>query len=214
MNTKTKICGLSTPESIKAAIENGASHIGLVFYDQSPRNVDIEAAAALTKLVPDSVRIVGLFIDPDNTLLEQALNAMRLDLIQLHGKETPERVLDIKERSQKPIMKALPISDQKDLETVPDYQDSVDYFLFDAKPDPTASELPGGNGLPFDWEILKDFQSPKAYFLAGGLTHENVGSAIDLLKPYGVDVSSGVESTSGVKDSGKIASFLTAVKQA
>jgi phosphoribosylanthranilate isomerase len=212
--TKTKICGLSTPESVTTAIENGASHIGLVFYPKSPRNVDIETASYLANFVPDTVISVGLFVNPSNDCLRQVLNNVKLDMIQLHGDESPKRVGEIKEAFGLPIMKALPVASPKDLTLCNDYADHVDLFLFDAKPDPCLSDLPGGNGLAFDWTILEGFNSPKPYFLAGGLTPTNVAQAIDTLRPYGVDVSSGVESATGIKDSPKIASFLGAVKSA
>ena len=214
MSTKTKICGLSTPESITAAIENGASHIGLVFYPKSPRHVTIETASYLANFVPDSVITVGLFVNPDDSLLSQALDNVKLNMIQLHGDESPTRVEEISETFKLPIMKALPIASKEDLEICTQYAEHVNFFLFDAKPNTSISELPGGNGLTFDWTILEGFDSPKPYFLAGGLTPDNIGTAIDRLHPYGVDVSSGVESASGNKDSSKIASFLKASKSA
>lgn len=213
MSMKTKICGLSSPESITAAIEHGASHIGLVFYPKSPRNVDIETAAYLAKFVPDHVKAVGLFVNPDDAILTSVLNEVKLDIIQLHGDETPARVADIQKTFKLPIMKALPVASAEDLLAVDAYTDSIDYFLFDAKPAPSA-DLPGGNGLAFDWTILKGYQSPKPYFLAGGLTSNNVAAAIQTLNPYGVDVSSGVETGAGIKDSAKIVSFLHAAKSA
>lgn len=213
MSIKTKICGLSTPSSITAAIENGASHIGFVFYPKSPRNVDIETAAYLASFVPDHVQTVGLFVNPDDALLTSVLNEVRLDIIQLHGDETHARTAEIKATFKRPLMKALPVAAAEDLEAAHAYANHVDYFLFDAKPDPSA-DLPGGNGLTFDWTVLKNYKSPKPYFLAGGLTPDNVAAAIQTLTPYGVDVSSGVESGAGLKDSAKIASFLHAAKSA
>lgn len=214
MITKAKICGLSTPESVTAAIENGASHIGFVFFEKSPRHVDIETASYLASYVPDHVQVVGLFVNPSDEVLKQTLDNVRIDLIQLHGDETSQRVQEIKETHGKAIMKALPISASEDLKIVDTYTNHIDYFLFDAKPDPTLTDLPGGNGLSFDWTILEGFNAPKPYFLAGGLTPENVETAITKLKPYGVDVSSGVESAPGVKDTAKIASFLRCTKSA
>lgn len=201
-----------------AAIENGTSHIGLVFYPKSPRNVTIETASYLANFVPETVTTVGLFVNPDEAFLESVLNEVNLNMIQLHGHETPEKVSKIKDTFKLPIMKAIPVASKEDLEAADDYSTTVDYFLFDAKPGPALSELPGGNGLTFDWAILEGYQSPKPYFLAGGLTPDNVGAAIKALNPYGVDVSSGVEKTkengAGVKDSAKIASFLNAAKSA
>lgn len=212
--TKTKICGLSTPESATVAIENGASHVGLVFYPKSPRSVEIETAAYLANFVPDNVTCVGLFVNPENDQLRQTIDNVKLNMIQLHGNESPERVQEIKETFKLPIMKALPVASKKDLSVCNTYTDYVDFFLFDAKPDPSLSELPGGNGLTFDWTILEGFDSPRPYFLAGGLTPDNVATAINKIHPYGVDVSSGVESSAGIKDSNKIASFLKASKSA
>jgi len=212
--TKIKICGLSTPESVTTAIENGASHVGLVFYPKSPRNVTIETAAYLANFVPDTVTTVGLFVNPSNDLLHQVLNTVKLDMIQLHGDESSARVEEIKETFKLPLMKALPVALKDDLSLCDTYTPYVDYFLFDAKPDSSLSELPGGNGLAFDWTILEGFKPPKPYFLAGGLTPDNVATAINKLAPYGVDVSSGIESSAGVKDSRKIASFLKASKSA
>jgi len=177
LKTQIKICGLSTPEGMTAAIENEATHVGLVFYPKSPRHVDIETASYLANFVPDSVQTVGLFVNPDDDFLRSTLNEVKLDIIQLHGDETPERVQEIKARYKLPIMKALPIASKKDLSEVDAYTPFVDYFLFDAKPDPAQSELPGGNGLTFDWTILEGYNSPKPYFLAGGLTPENVDAA-------------------------------------
>ncbi|NQZ13456.1 MAG: phosphoribosylanthranilate isomerase [Alphaproteobacteria bacterium] len=212
--TQIKICGLSTPESVTAAIENGATHVGFVFFEKSPRHIDIETASYLASYVPDYVQTVGLFVNPDDDLLKQVIDNVRIDLIQLHGDESSERVQEIKETYGKAIMKALPVDSPADLEIVDTYTDHIDYFLFDAKPDPTLTDLPGGNGLSFDWMILEGFNAPKPYFLAGGLTPENVETAITKIKPYGVDVSSGVESTPGVKDTAKIASFLRCTKSA
>ena len=214
MSTQAKICGLSTPESVTVAIENGASHIGLVFYPKSPRYVEIETASYLANFIPENVKCVGLFVNPDDNQLRQTIDKVKLDMIQLHGNENRKRVQEIKETFKLPIMKALPVASKTDLEVCENYADQVDFFLFDAKPDPSRSELPGGNGLTFDWTILKGFHAPKPYFLAGGLTSDNVATAIHKLHPYGVDVSSGVESSSGTKDGDKIASFLRCVKSA
>lgn len=208
--TKVKICGLSTPETITTAITHGTDFIGLVFYPPSPRHVEIEVAKYLASQIPDEIKIVGLFVNPDNQTLQEVLNEVPLSMIQLHGSETPERVQEIKENFNLPIIKALAIETPDDLEKTKEYERIVDWFLFDAKP----TTLPGGNGEAFDWTIMKDFQSNTPWFLAGGLTPENVSKALKITNAPAVDVSSGVEGAPGLKDMQKIRSFISAVKQA
>lgn len=208
--TDVKICGLSTPKTLKAAIEGGARHVGFVFYPPSPRNVTLEQAAELSALTPPSVRRVGLFVDPTNKDLEKTLQHVQLDIIQLHGNEKPERVSDIKDRFQKPVMKALRIATKYDLEDIPDYEAVADWLLFDAKPQ--DADLPGGTGESFDWSVLKGLTFSKPWMLSGGLDAENVTEALSILKPKAVDVSSGVESERGIKDAEKIKEFIETVK--
>lgn len=208
--TKVKICGLSTPETITTAIEAGADFIGLVFYPKSPRHVKLEVARYLAQSIPDTTEIVGLFVNPDDALLEQTLNEVPLTMIQLHGSETPERVSEIKQKFKLPIIKALSIETASDLTNAKNYENIADWLLFDAK----GTELPGGNGIAFDWNILKNYQSSTPWMLAGGLTPDNITEAIKITTPNAVDVSSGVESSAGVKDVNKIRSFLKVVKQA
>lgn len=208
--TDVKICGLSTPKTLKAAIEGGARHVGFVFYPPSPRNVTLEQAAELSALTPPSVRRVGLFVDPTNKDLEKTLQHVQLDIIQLHGDEKPERVSDIKDRFQKPVMKALRIATKYDLEDLPDYEAVADWLLFDAKPQ--DADLPGGTGESFDWSVLKGLTFSKPWMLSGGLDEENVTEALSILKPKAVDVSSGVESERGIKDAEKIKEFIETVK--
>lgn len=210
VNTKVKICGLSTPDAIISAIENGADFIGLVFYDSSPRNVSIEVAKYLCTQIPDKTEIVGLFVNPNDQTLQEVLNEVPLTMIQLHGGERPSRVAEIKETFKLPIIKALPIENMNDLENTNDYEGVADWFLFDAKPE----ELPGGNGVTFDWGLMKDFESDTPWMLAGGLTPENVNDALKMTNAPCVDVSSGVESVAGVKDIAKIQAFISAVKHA
>lgn len=219
--TKVKICGLSTPETITAAIEAGADFVGLVFYPPSPRHVDIEVAAYLAKQVPETVKIVGLFVDPNDQMLQNVLNAVPLSMIQLHGEEKPERVADIKKTFGLPIIKALSISDDNDLEEAILYDGIADWLLFDARPPvdliaigPNEKTLPGGNGIAFDWSILKGYQGQSPWMLAGGLSPDNVANAITIIHPKAVDVSSGVETGAGIKDLAKIQAFISAVKQA
>ena len=208
MSTKVKICGLTTPDAMTTALEAGADFVGLVFHPASPRHLEIEVAAYLSSYVPAGVCVTGLFVDPTDETLRQTLENVRIDLLQLHGQETPARVGEIKAKFDKPIIKALPVATRDDLKAS-DAQTAADWLLFDAKGTP---DMPGGNGLPFDWTLLEDFQSPRPWLLAGGLTPENVAEAVRRLRPPAVDVSSGVESGRGVKDAGKIRAFIEAVK--
>jgi phosphoribosylanthranilate isomerase len=208
--TKVKICGLSTPETLTTAIKAGADFVGLVFYKPSPRHVEIEVAAYLAKQVPNTTQIVGLFVDPTDGYMEQVLHDVPLTMIQLHGREPPERVKAIKAKFKLPVIKALPIETSKDIDKIKAYDGIADWLLFDAK----GEKLPGGNGITFDWTILKDYMGQSAWMLAGGLTPENINEALTILSPDAVDVSSGVESAPGIKDSHKIRSFLEAAKKA
>lgn len=208
--TKVKICGLSTPETLTAAIDGGADFIGLVFYAPSPRHVEIEVASYLAKQVPDHIDVVGLFVNPNDTYIEQVINEVPITMVQLHGHETVERVSEAKEKFNLPVIKALPIETADDLETTKQYDGIADWLLFDAK----GEKLPGGNGVVLDWNILKNYQGQSPWMLAGGLTPDNVAEALSILSPNAVDVSSGVESAKGVKEIDKIHSFIKAVKQA
>lgn len=208
MMPKVKICGLSTPDTLEAAITAGADFVGFVFHPPSPRHLEIEVAAYLSSYVPAGVSIVGLFVDSPDDVLRRTLENVRLDIIQLHGNETPARVAEIKAAFGKPVMKALPVSSRDDVKASNVYA-AADWLLFDAV---GAADMPGGNGLPFDWTLLEDFQSPRPYMLAGGLTPQNVAEAVKRLSPPAVDVSSGIESARGVKDADKIRAFIKAAK--
>lgn len=209
MITKVKICGLSTPDTIITAIEAGADFVGLVFYAPSPRHVEIEVAAYLTKQIPEGVEIVGLFVNPTDEYLTQVLNNVPLTMIQLHGGETPKRVIEIKEKFKLPVIKAISIATPDDLTKIKPYDGIADWLLFDAK----GEALPGGNGIAFDWSILKNYSGQSPWMLAGGLNPDNVTDALKALSPNAVDVSSGVESSAGVKDNQKIKDFINAVKK-
>ena len=205
--TAVKICGLSETETLKAAIEAGADFIGFVFYPSSSRFVSIETAADLAKLVPPTVKKVGLVVDATDQELLQITQDVELDILQLHGDETPERVEEIAGLTALPIMKAIRVRSEADLENVSDYETVADWLLFDNK----CETAPGGTGESFDWGLLAGQSFSKPWMLSGGLTAENVIGALKL-SPDAVDVSSGVESEKGVKDAGKIKTFIEAVK--
>ncbi len=206
---KIKICGIKTPDAMTAALESGADFVGLVFYPPSPRFVEIEVASYLASYIPDHIIVTGLFVDPDDALLEETLSHVRLDAIQLHGAESPARVAEIKNRFKKPVIKALSVASKQDARNAGRYHGVADWLLLDAK---GTTEMPGGGGLTFDWSLLEDLTAKTPWLLAGGLTPGNVAQAVHMTHPYGVDVSSGVESTRGVKDPAKIRAFIEAVK--
>jgi phosphoribosylanthranilate isomerase len=206
-----KICGLTTAATLNAAIAGGASHIGLVFFGKSPRNVTTDRASALVQIVPAAVRVVALVVDPTEDLLAQILSSVRVDVLQLHGHEPPERVAAIRQRHGRETWKALPVRTAADRDAAARYAGAADMILYDAKP-PEGSVLPGGNGLRFDWELLRGHRHPLPWGLSGGLDADNVANAIRITGAPLVDVSSGVESVPGVKDVDKIAAFLKATQ--
>ena len=211
MNSFVKICGLSTPESVRTAQCGGATHLGFIFFEKSPRYVTPKKAARLVEDLSD-VQTVAVTVDADNDFLDEITSAMKPDMLQLHGKESPERIAEIKHRYQLPVMKALAIRDETDLEKIALYEDSVDLLLLDAKP-PDGSELPGGNGVSFDWSLIAGLNSKAPILLSGGIDQSNLNQAIDYVEKgqndlAGIDVSSGVESAPGVKDILKIEKFL------
>jgi len=206
---QVKICGLSQPEHVDAAIRAGAGFLGFVFFPKSPRNVSAETAAALAADVPPGIARVGLFVNPDDALLDRVLGLVPLDILQLHGAETPERVSQIRARTGLPVMKAVGVSTPADLDALWDYGLVADMLLVDAKPPPDAV-LPGGNGLAFDWRLLVGRKWLKPWVLAGGLNPDNVAEAVHLTGARIVDVSSGVESAPGHKDAALIRRFIAA----
>jgi phosphoribosylanthranilate isomerase len=209
---QTKICGLSTPETLAAAIRHGASHVGFVFFAKSPRNVDFDRAAALAAQVPDHIRKVGVFVDPDEDFLARAVTAARLDVIQLHGAEPPERAAAGRARHAAELWKAIPVKTRADLAAASAYRGAADRILYDAKT-PATADLPGGMGLRFDWTLLDGFAHPLPWLLSGGLDARSVAEAVGVTGARLVDVSSGVESAPGVKDVDKIAAFLQSASQ-
>ena len=215
MAMDVKICGLNTPDSLQAAIGAGATYVGFVFYPRSPRAVEPSEAAALALAVPEGVRKVALFVDPSDELLAEVLRAVPIDVIQLHGEETPERVAEIRARTGKPVFKAIRIEDADDVVRAHTYEDSADFLLLDAKPPKSMPHaLPGGNGLAFDWQLIAGEVWKRGWILSGGLTPENVADAVNASRARFVDVSSGVEDSPGQKNPAKIEAFVTAARNA
>ncbi len=210
MTVAVKICGLNTAETIAAAVEGGAAYLGFNFYPKSPRAVTPETAARLAAAVPANVAKVALVVDAEDRLLDEVAEALSPDIFQLHGRETPERVAAIKARNGRRVMKALSIATEADVAAARAYEGVADLLMFDAKPPPGG--LPGGNGLPFDWRLLKDSRWSVPWMLAGGLTPDNVAEAIRSTGATRVDVSSGVEDRPGVKSPEKIRRFLAAAR--
>jgi phosphoribosylanthranilate isomerase len=207
-----KICGLSTPETVDAAVRHGASHVGFVFFAKSPRNVDAAKAGSLGRPVPPRVKKVGVFVDPDDALLADAIERAGLDAIQLHGDEPPARLAAIRARHKVEIWKAIPVRNRADLAAAHGYRGVADLVLFDAKT-PKGAALPGGMGLRFDWELLDGFAHAGPWALSGGIDLGNVERAVGITGAKLVDASSGIESAPGVKDVDKIAAFLQRVAQ-
>jgi phosphoribosylanthranilate isomerase len=210
MSISIKFCGLSQPADIAAAAEAGARYVGFVFFPKSPRAVSLTQACDLALAVPVGVAKVGLVVDPEDGFLDQLLAEVPLDILQLHGHETPTRVAEIRARTGLPVMKAIGIADADDLGQIADYAAVSDQLLIDAKP-PKNADLPGGNGLSFDWRLLAGRRWPVPWMLAGGLTPDNVRLAVQMTGAQQVDVSSGVESRAGVKDPTLIHAFADAV---
>lgn len=211
METRVKICGLREPAHVAAAAEAGAAYVGFVFFGKSPRNLSPADAAALAGQVPAGVAKVALTVNASDTELDAITAGVPLDMLQLHGSESPERVVAVKARYGLPVMKAVGVADRADLAALDLYQSVADQILVDAKP-PKDAVLPGGNGLSFDWTLLLGRVWRKPWMLAGGLTPENVALAIRSTNARQVDVSSGVETVPGVKDAGLIRSFITAAR--
>lgn len=215
MQTKVKICGITSSEALSAAVEGGASHVGFVFYPRSPRNLQPEDAAKLAASVPNGVKKVGVFVDPDLETLRQTLDAVPLDIIQLHGKESVDDIENVRSATELPVMKAVSISSRGDVEAAHGLESVADALLFDAKPPADDSGmLPGGNGLAFDWNLIAEDSWDVPWALSGGLTPENVGEALATSGASFVDVSSGVEDAPGVKNPDRIKAFLRAVEEA
>jgi phosphoribosylanthranilate isomerase len=213
MSAVVKICGLSTAETLEAALEAGADMIGLVFFERSPRFVGLDHARDLAARARGRAKIVALSVDASDRALAAIVERLEPDLLQLHGAESPARVAEIRARFGLPVMKALGVADAADFDRARPYQGMADWLLIDAKP-PKDATRPGGNGAAFDWRLARAFAPPAPWLLSGGLGPANVSEAIGLSGARGVDVSSGVESAPGVKDIGKIGAFVAAARAA
>lgn len=211
MAVQVKICGLNEPEGLRAAVTGGARYVGFVFYPASPRYVAPLLAAELARMVPTGVRTVALFVDPDDEFLEAVLGSVPIDTVQLHGRETPRRVAEVKQRYGLPVMKAIKVGGPEDLELAVEHAQVADRLLFDAKPPPKVAALPGGNGIAFDWTLLAGRSWPKPWMLSGGLKPENAAEAVRTTGATALDVSSGVEDRPGHKDPELIRRFLDSV---
>ncbi|MGX5776948.1 phosphoribosylanthranilate isomerase [Methylorubrum zatmanii] len=207
-----KICGLSTEETLDATLEAGADLVGFVHFPKSPRHLPLERGRELAERARGRAQRVVLLVDPDDALLSAAVEALDPDLIQLHGRETPQRVAAIRAETGRPVMKALGIASAGDLRALPAYAAVADRLLLDAKAPPGA-DLPGGNGLTFDWDLLKGAALPAGTMLSGGLDAGNVAMALARTGLTAVDVSSGVEIRPGDKDVAKIAEFVAAARR-
>jgi phosphoribosylanthranilate isomerase len=211
MKVTVKICGLRTPETLDAGLDAGADMVGFVFFPPSPRHVDFALARELSTRVSDRAVKVALFVDADDEWLAASIAALAPDLLQLHGKETPERVAAVKARFQLPVMKAIAVESQDDLACVQHYAAVADRLIFDARA-PRGATRPGGLGTPFDWRLMKNLDQRVPFMLSGGLNRDNVAEAIAITGAQGVDVSSGVERTPGEKDPDLIRSFIHAAR--
>ncbi len=209
---EAKICGVSTAEAVAAAVAGGARYLGFVFYPPSPRHVTPDEAAELAREVPRGVVKVGLLVDPDDATLDDTVTRAALDMIQLHGAESCERVAEVRRRTGLPVMKAVKLGAEDDIARVQPYEAVADRLLFDAKTPPSAAgALPGGMGLSFDWGLLAGRAWRRPWMLSGGLDVDNIARAVETSGATAVDVSSGVEDRPGHKDPRAIAAFLDAV---
>jgi phosphoribosylanthranilate isomerase len=209
MPVEAKICGLSTPETVDAAVAGGARFVGFMTFPKSPRHISTVTMRALGVRVPAGVTRVGVFVDPDDALLDEKLATGALDLLQLHGAETPQRLAAIKQRTGKPVMKVIKVADAADVaRDIAAYAAVADRLMFDA----AEGILPGGNATPFDWTIMSSRTVPLPWMLAGGLTPDNLAEAVRVTGARIVDVSSGVEASRGVKSVELIRAFLKKAK--
>lgn len=211
MSLLVKICGLSTRETLQAALDAGADMVGFVFFPPSPRHLSLEAGRDLGRQVKQRALKVALTVDADDATLDNIMDALSPDIFQLHGKESVARLRDIKQKFGRPVMKALPVETAADLAVLPGYAAVADRILFDARP-PKAATRPGGLGVPFDWQLLQNLELDLPYMVSGGLSAQNLAEAVRITRAGGVDVSSGVESAPGVKDPEMIKAFIRAAR--
>jgi phosphoribosylanthranilate isomerase len=209
--TTVKICGLSTADTMAAALDAGADLVGLVFFPKSPRYVMLDQAKALAAQARGRAGIAALTVDLDDAGIAAIVETVAPDILQLHGRETPERLADIRRRFGRPVMKAVAIAAADDVERARSYASAADYLLLDAKP-PKGAILPGGNGLPFDHKLVVGLDLGLPFMVSGGLAPETVAETIRLVDPWGVDVSSGVERVPGEKDPARITAFIRAAR--
>jgi phosphoribosylanthranilate isomerase len=212
MSVAAKICGLSSEETVRAAVVGGAAYLGFVFYPPSPRAITPTRAARLCAAVPYGISRVGLFVDPDDDTIGAVLTETQIDVLQFHGHESPERVAAAKLRFARPVMKSVAIAGPEDVLSAARYEEVVDLLLFDAKPPRRPDALPGGNGLAFDWSLIAGRSWRREWMLSGGLTAELLPDAVRISGAKVVDVSSGVERRPGEKDVDKISAFLAAAR--
>ena len=211
MSLTVKICGLSTRETLEAALDAGADMVGFVFFPPSPRHLSLEAARDLGRQVKRRALKVALTVDADNATLDNIIDVLSPDILQLHGKESIARLRDIKQKFNRPVMKAVPVETKADLVALPGYAAVADRILFDARP-PKDATRPGGLGTPFDWHLLENLDLNVPFMVSGGLHAGNVAEAVRVTRASGVDVSSGVESAPGVKDPELIKAFIRAAR--
>ncbi len=210
MTTTVKICGMKSEETIEAALASGASLIGFIFFEKSPRNVTPEEAGRLRRGIGDRASVVAVTVNADDAVLDRIVDEVKPDYLQLHGGETPDRVRQVRARYGLPVIKVFSIRDAADIEAIRAWRGVADRFLLDAKA-PAGSELPGGNGVSFDWSLLRALDGDVDYMLSGGLNAGNVSAALEITGATAIDVSSGVESAPGVKDSVLISRFFEKV---
>ena len=208
-DVSVKICGIRDPAHLDVLAKAGARYVGFVFFEKSPRFVSFDTARSLSLATPTGIAKVALVVNADDAQLDALTSTVPLDMLQLHGNETPERVAEIKTRYGLPVMKAVGVADADDVAALDRYTKVADQILVDAKP-PKTSELPGGNGLAFDWRLIAGRRWPVPWMLAGGLVPDNVGQAIKLTGARQIDVSTGVESAPGTKDPNLIKAFVEA----
>ncbi len=211
MTLLVKICGLSTRETLEVALDAGADMVGFVFFPPSPRHLSLEAGRDLGRQVKRRALKVALTVDADDATLDNIMDALSPDILQLHGKESVARLRDIKQRFSRPVMKAVPVAAAADLDVLPGYAAVADRILFDARA-PKDATRPGGLGAPFDWHLLENLDLKLPYMVSGGLHADNVAEALRVTRAGGVDVSSGVESASGIKDPEMIKAFIRAAR--